>query len=153
MASTQIMSSKSNTSKTPLAFTILPNKDEEVRDYIPEPPSSDEKISIWAKSRAIKVTRLAWIIPQENPLPRILLKYINLFLDSPVFDGSMDPFMDLLIGPSWLRNRFLDVSPSSATMSNLVWAAFLTPTLLSTRIEVGAPGYGFVGYQPILVAK
>ncbi|KAI5419991.1 hypothetical protein KIW84_043963 [Lathyrus oleraceus] len=244
MASTPIMPSQSNTRKNSLAFTILLNEDEDAIDYIPEPLSSDEKTSIWAKhvlipyslhnklhafldtyptkmshagkvsrffpsysvtfpfvfkkhtldlsfmvkparvflsaphapnkeyiawldkvqsqrkalllqdeGRAIKGTRLAWITPQENPLTKILFKYINLFLDSSVFDRSMAPFVDRLIGLSWLRNRFPSVSPFAATMLNSVWEVFLTPTLLSTRIEIITPGYGFVGYQPNLVAR
>lgn len=49
MASTQTMPSTPETGKNPLAFTIFPNEDEEVIDYIPEPHSSDEKTAIREK--------------------------------------------------------------------------------------------------------
>lgn len=95
---------------------------------------------------------LAWITPQETPSQKILLKYINLFLESTIFYSTMAHFVDRCVDPSWFRNRFPGVSPSTIVTSNFVWEAFMTPTLLSTRIEDGTPNYGFVGYQPNLVA-
>lgn len=38
-------------------------------------------------------------------------------------------------------------------MSNSIWAAFLTLTLCSTRIETRTAGFGFIGYQPCLVDR
>ncbi|KAI5438956.1 hypothetical protein KIW84_024619 [Lathyrus oleraceus] len=96
-------------------------------------------------ARAIEGTKLALITPQETPLHRIFMKYIDLFLELTVFTSTMSPFVDCLVGPSWFR--FPCVSPLAAAMSNLVWATFLTPTLSSTRIDTGTPGYGFVSYR------
>lgn len=96
---------------------------------------------------------MALLTPQESLVSRILLKYIKLFLKTKVFDAAMAPFVDRLISPSWLRNKFPSSSPSTVAMSNAVWAAFLTPTILSSRIELGTPSYDFAGYQPNLVTR
>lgn len=105
------------------------------------------------EGRDIEGTRLTLLTPQENLVSSILLKYIKLFLATKFFDATMAPFVDRLVGPSWLRNKFPGSSPSIVTMWNAVWAVFLTPTILTFRIEVGTPGYGFAGYQPNLVPR
>ncbi|KAI5441968.1 hypothetical protein KIW84_011145 [Lathyrus oleraceus] len=105
------------------------------------------------EGRAIEGTRLALLTPQESLVSRILLKYIERFLKTKVFDATMAPFLDRLVCPSWLRNKFLGSSPSTAAMSNAVWVTFLTLTILSSRVEVGTPGYGFAGYQPNLLTR
>lgn len=64
----------------------------------------------------------------------------------------MAPFVDRTIGPNWFRNKFTGVSHIFAT-SIVFWEAFLTPTLLSTRIKLGTHGLGFTSYQPNLMAK
>lgn len=38
-------------------------------------------------------------------------------------------------------------------MSIVVWMAFLTPMMFSFRTEAGSRGYGFMSYQPNLVAR
>lgn len=58
--------------------------------------------------------------------------------------------MDRCVGPSWFRNRFPVATPSAAAMSNSIWEAFLTLTLLS--IHIVTDGFSFMGYQPNLVA-
>lgn len=96
--------------------------------------------------RTIEGTRLAFNTPHDTSSRITFMKYIELFVESATFVSAMAPFMDRCVGTSWFRNIFSGVSPSTAAMSNSVWEAFLTHTLLSTRIEIGAPGYGFVGY-------
>ena len=64
----------------------------------------------------------------------------------------MAPFVDQCVGSSWFSNRFLGVTPSSAAILNVVWVVFSTPTLLSTRTETGSTNFGFISYQPNLVA-
>lgn len=81
------------------------------------------------------------------------MKYINLFLESKTFVSTMASFMDMCFGPSWFQNRFPGVTPSVVATSNSVWEAFLNLTLLSTRIQSGTAGFGFIGYQPNLVAR
>lgn len=65
----------------------------------------------------------------------------------------MAPFVDRCAGPTWFRNIYPDVTPKATAMSNSLWSAFFTPTLLSTRIKTGTDGYGFNGYHPNLVAR
>lgn len=56
----------------------------------------------------------------------------------------MAPFADRCVGPTWFRNRLLAVTPFADAMPNFVWATFLTPTLLSSRIEICIVGFGFI---------
>lgn len=74
-------------------------------------------------------------------------------LGSKTFFSTMAPIIDICFGPSWFRNRFLGVTPSTAEMSNSVWATFFTLTLLSTWIENGIVGFSFIGYRPNMVAR
>ncbi|KAI5397383.1 hypothetical protein KIW84_063265 [Lathyrus oleraceus] len=102
--------------------------------------------------RSIEGTRLALVTPHDKPSEITFMKYKNLFLEIKTFVSTMTLFADRCFGPSWFRNRFLDVTPSAAAMSNSVWATYLTSTLLSTRIETGTVGFAFIGYHPNLVA-
>lgn len=51
---------------------------------------------------AIVGIKLSLLTPQENHVSHILIKYIELFLNNKVFDATMAPFVDRLVGPSWL---------------------------------------------------
>lgn len=103
--------------------------------------------------RGIEGTRLSLTTPYDTPSEMTFMKYINIFLESITFVSIMTPFVDRCVDPTWFQNWFPDVTPSTATMSNFVWATFLTPTLLFTRIETGIIGFSFIGYRPNLVAR
>lgn len=103
--------------------------------------------------RSIEGTRLALATPYDTPSEITFMKYINLFLESKAFVSTMAHFVDRCVGPTWLQNRFPGVTTLVVAMSNSGWEAFLTPTLLTTRIETGTVDLGFIGYQPNLVAK
>lgn len=64
----------------------------------------------------------------------------------------MTRFADQNFGSTWFTNPFPGVSPQTVAQSNAVWRAFLTPTMLSFRIETRMKGYGLMNYQPNLVA-
>lgn len=42
-------SNKLDTGKNPMTYTIFPSENDEGRDFVPEPPLTKEKISIWQK--------------------------------------------------------------------------------------------------------
>lgn len=92
-------------------------------------------------------------MPYDTPSRITFMKYIELFVESTIFVSTMAPFVDQCVGPSWFRNIFPGMSLSTPTMLNSAWASFFTTSLLSTRIKIGTPWYGIVGYQPKLVAK
>ncbi|KAI5439016.1 hypothetical protein KIW84_024670 [Lathyrus oleraceus] len=65
-----------------------------------------------------------------------------------ILPSENDEGRDFVHEPPMAKDRI-----SNAAMSNSVWATFFTPTLLSTRIETGTSGFGFIGYQPNMVAR
>lgn len=80
------------------------------------------------------------------------MRYISLSRDTIEFVSTMAPFVDRNFGSTWFRNMFPGVTPVVA-MSNYIWASFLTPSLLPTRIEPGTHDLGLTGYQPNLGAR
>lgn len=101
----------------------------------------------------IKGVRLALMTCQETLNKHLFMKYINMFIEPTSFVPYMDPFVDQNFGPTWFKNPFPGDSPQATTLSNARWRAFLTPTMLSFRIETGSKGYGFMNYQSNLVAR
>lgn len=79
------------------------------------------------------------------------MKHLNMFIKVDKFSPDMAPFADRTFDPEWFKDHFPGGSPKAATQSNAIWRAFLTPTLLSYKIEVGLKGYGFMSYRPNLV--
>lgn len=61
--------------------------------------------------------------------------------------------MDQNFGPTWFKNTFPSDSSQATALSNAMWREFLTPTVFSLRIKTGSKGYGFMNYQPKLVAQ
>lgn len=111
-----------------------------------------EHIMCLNQNRRIKGVRLALITCQETPNRHLFMKYINMFIEATSFIPGMSPFMDRNFGPTWFKNPFPGDPPQAAALSSAMWRAFLTPTMLSFRIKVGSKGYGFMNYQPNLVA-
>lgn len=101
----------------------------------------------------IEGVRLALTTCQEVPNKTLFMKYISLFNETTTLVSGMRPFADQNIGLTWFTNPFPRVSPQTAAHLNAVWRAFLTPTMLSFRIEIGTKGYGFMNYQPNPVAR
>jgi len=66
-------------------------------------------------------------------------------LKCDVFTPSLAPFTTRVRGPGWFRKNFPAVSIEDEVEINAIWKAYLTPTLLSSRITVGGP-YGLYGY-------
>lgn len=121
----------------------------ELRLHITESKALLEEVDC----KSIEGTRLALVTPYDNPYQITFMKYINLFLESTTFVSTMTHFVDRCISPTWFQNRFTGVTLEATTMSKSVRVVFFTPTLLSTRIETGIVGFGYIGYQPNLVAK
>lgn len=80
------------------------------------------------------------------------MKYLNMFIEANKFSPGMAPFANRSFGPKWFKDPFPGDFPQVAAQSNAAWRAFLTPTLLSFRKEAGSKEYGFMSYQPNLVA-
>lgn len=103
--------------------------------------------------KSIKGTILSLVTYYDNHSQINFMKCINLFLESTTFVSTMAHFVDRCFGPTWFPNMSLGVTSEAAAMLNFVWADFLTPTLLSTRIKIGTFGFVYIGYQPNLVAR
>lgn len=105
------------------------------------------------EDRPVEGARLALMTCQETPNKHLCMKHLNMFIEVDSFVRGMAPFMDRSFGPKWFKNPFPGDSPHVAAKSSVVWRGFLTHALLSFRIEAGSNGYGFMSYQPNLVAR
>jgi hypothetical protein len=76
----------------------------------------------------------------------------NALLRCDVFTPAMAPFAIRSRGPAWFTREFPATSVEDEAEINAIWEAYLTPTLLSSRITSGGP-YGLYGYQPNHVAR
>ncbi|XP_058771322.1 uncharacterized protein LOC131644752 [Vicia villosa] len=103
--------------------------------------------------RRVEGVKLALQTPQGEPNRPNLLKYVKLFSECNTFLASMTPFSSRCFGPDWCRAIFPGNTPTLRAQLNAIWAAFLTPTLLSHCIESSGKCYGFVSYQPNLVSR
>jgi len=56
-----------------------------------------------------------------------------------VFTPSLAPFTTRVRGPTWFREEFPIVSIEDEAEINAIWKAYLTSTLLSSRITAGGP--------------
>ncbi|GAU51698.1 hypothetical protein TSUD_415080 [Trifolium subterraneum] len=57
------------------------------------------------------------------------------------------------VGPAWFKQDFPATNPDDEENINEIWLAFLSPTVLSSRLGAGKQYLGLVGYQPNLVAR
>lgn len=91
---------------------------------------------------------------QDPQSKTLFMRYINMFVEANTFHQGMAPFHARKFGPSWFTNPFLALTPRTAVQPGLIWRAFLTPTLLSSRLEANtSTSFGLVSYQPNLVAR
>lgn len=105
------------------------------------------------KDRLIEGARLALTTCQETPNANIFIKYLNMFIEVDKFAPGMASFADRNFGPKWFKDPFPGSSPQTAAQANAIWRDFLSPTLLSYRIEPGSKGFGFMSHQLNLVAR
>lgn len=115
-------------------------------------PVSDRIVRL-TEDRPIEGAMLALTTCQETPNTHLFMKYLNMFIEVDKSAPGMTSFIDRPFGPKWFKDPFPGGSPQAAAQSNTIWRAFLTPTLLSYRIEPGLKGFGFMSYQPNLVAR
>lgn len=80
------------------------------------------KCHIWAKTSNNWIPsfdRTNWMQSHrrnyDTPSRITFMKYIKLFVESTTFASTMAPFVDRCVGPSWFKNRFPGVSPSTCT--------------------------------------
>lgn len=90
------------------------------------------------EDRPMGGARLALTTCQETPNTSIFMKYLNMFIQVAKFSPGMAPFANKNFGPKWFKDPFPDSSPQTAAQSNMIWRAFLTPTLLSYKIKPGS---------------
>lgn len=112
-----------------------------------------ERIMCLNQDRPIEGVRLALMTCQETPNKNLFMKYLSMFIKANYFVPGMDPFVDRSFGPKWFKNPFPGDSPQVVVLSSAVWREFFTTMMLSFRIEAGSKGYGFMSYQPNLVAR
>lgn len=115
--------------------------------------TTSERLMRLNEDRPIEGARLALMTCQETPNTSIFMKYLNMFIKADKFSPGMTPFADRNFGLEWSRDPFPGSSAQTAAQSNTIWRAFMTPTLLSHKIELGLKGFGFMSYQLNLVAR
>lgn len=101
--------------------------------------------------RMVEGIKLALQTPQYESNKTNFFKFIKLFSECQTFLASMAPFSNRCFGPSWFRVIFHGGTPTTRAHLNAIWPAFITPTLLSCRIESIKKIYRFTGYHPNLV--
>ncbi|GAU48420.1 hypothetical protein TSUD_405500 [Trifolium subterraneum] len=115
-------------------------------------PVEESKVA----KRNIEASRLA-LFQQKTPglnSPKELFQfYFNIFLSLDKFKPENFPFITRRIGPSWLTQDFPATDPNKEPAVNELWLAFLSPSILSSRLGVQRAYLGLVGYQPNLVAR
>jgi len=70
----------------------------------------------------------------------------EFLLKCDVLTFSLVPFTIRVCGPTWFKKNFPATPDEDEAEINAIWKAYLTPTLLSSRITAGGP-YGLHGYQ------
>ncbi|GAU31799.1 hypothetical protein TSUD_22450 [Trifolium subterraneum] len=104
--------------------------------------------------RQIEGVQLARLIPRTRGLTyqQLFLQYFEAFLGLKEFKERFAPFADRQIGPSWFIHPFPPL-PESEEYQNIVWSAFLTPTVISCRFGLKSTEFGLVGYFPNFVSR
>ncbi|GAU30636.1 hypothetical protein TSUD_62560 [Trifolium subterraneum] len=74
------------------------------------------------------------------------------FLGLKEFKVRFAPFADRQVGPSWFIHPFPPL-PESEEYQNVVWSAFLTPTVISCQFGLMLTEFGLVGYFPNFVSR
>lgn len=110
-----------------------------------------ERLMRLNEDRPIERAKLALTTCQETPNTNVFMKYLNMFIEADKFAPGMTPFADRNFDPKWFKDPFPNNSPQTAAQSNIIWRVFLTPTLLSYRIEPGSKGFGFMSHPLNLV--
>ncbi|GAU46482.1 hypothetical protein TSUD_402370 [Trifolium subterraneum] len=104
--------------------------------------------------RQIEGVRLARLIPWTRGLThqQLFLQYFDAFLGLKEFKERFAPFATREIGPSWFSHPFPPL-PEFEEYQNVVWLAFLTPTVISCRFGLKSTEFGLVGYFPNFVSR
>ncbi|GAU33711.1 hypothetical protein TSUD_148620 [Trifolium subterraneum] len=104
--------------------------------------------------RQIEGVRLARLIPRSRGLTheQLFLQYFNAFLGLKEFKESFAPFATRQIGPQWFVHPFPPL-PECKEYQNVVWSAFLTPTVISCRFALKSNDFGLVGHFPNFVSR
>ncbi|MCH89373.1 CAP-Gly domain-containing linker protein 1-like [Trifolium medium] len=115
------------------------------------PPLDEPKVL----NRQIEGTRLALLRQREAGLsPReLFILYFKVFLSFEEIEAIHTPFLKIQIGPAWFKQDFPATNPDDEEDVNEIYLAFLSPTILSSRLGIAKNYLGLVGYQPNLVAQ
>lgn len=69
------------------------------------------------------------------------------------FTSNMVPFATRKYGPEWFTRPFPSSTKNQETESLLIWEAFLTPKLITLRLNSSKSQVTLIPYQPNLVAR
>jgi len=108
------------------------------------------------KERSAKGIGLAMLQYRENrSIQTLFSEAFNVFLHCNVFTPSLAPFSMRACGPAWFTREFPTKDDEYEEETNVIWKAYLTPMLLSSKAtpNTSTGSYGAYGYQPNLVAR
>jgi hypothetical protein len=105
-------------------------------------------------TRRIEGTRLALLKQRQiNLTPRELFKlYFDIFLAFEEIEEANTPFLKRQVGPAWFTQDFPATNLDDEEEVYEIWLAFLSPTILFSRLGISKKYLGLVGYQPNLVS-
>lgn len=107
------------------------------------------------KNRRVKGTRLAQLTPNDEgqALQPTFMGYIMMFAKHHVFTSSMALFAFRKHDPKWFTRTFPSPSKKQETKSLLIWEAFLTPKIITLRLNPLMVQVTLITYQPNLFAR
>ncbi|GAU49261.1 hypothetical protein TSUD_137440 [Trifolium subterraneum] len=106
-------------------------------------------------NRQVEGSRLALLRQRQTGLStgELFTLYFKIFLSFNEIKEINTPFIERQVGPAWFKQDFPATNPDDEENINEIWLAFLSPTVLSSRLGAGKQYLGLVGYQPNLVAR
>lgn len=106
------------------------------------------------KNKRFEGIRLAQITPNDEgqAFRPTFMSYVMMFEKHHEFTSNMAPFTTRKYGPEWFTRHFPSPTKNQEIESLLIWETFLTPKLITLRLNPSKSQVTLIAYQPNLVA-